>query len=138
MVYFVRIARTIKIGFTTDLRQRLARLQCGSPDKIPVLAVFAGGRKLEQNSAAGRTNENRNLPNNRTRAYPTVPMILKQRNKFSVVAPRAGFEPATNRLTEFSAATTLHYAASTCTAQAIVNPQHIGQNTIRVIAGYCT
>src|SRR6516225_8825505 len=56
----------------------------------------------------------------------------------SRMAPRAGFEPATNRLTEFSAATTLHYAASTCTAQAIVNPQHIGQNTIRVIAGYCT
>jgi hypothetical protein len=53
------------------------------------------------------------------------------------VAPRAGFEPATNRLTVVFSRYRVQYVASTCTVQAIVNRQHLAANRFRVIAGYC-
>jgi hypothetical protein len=53
------------------------------------------------------------------------------------LAPRAGFEPATNRLTVVFSGYRLQYAASTCTAQIPENWEYLAENPFRVIAGYC-
>jgi hypothetical protein len=53
------------------------------------------------------------------------------------VAPRAGFEPATNRLTVVFHRYCLPYGASICTAQVLVDWLHLVQNAFRVMAGYC-
>jgi hypothetical protein len=47
LVYFVRIGKFIKIGFTTNLRGRLASFATSAPD-IEVLLVIPGDRALEQ------------------------------------------------------------------------------------------
>jgi Meiotically Up-regulated Gene 113 (MUG113) protein len=47
-VYFVRIGKFIKIGFTTNLRGRLKSFRGASAEPIEVLLIIAGGRELEQ------------------------------------------------------------------------------------------
>jgi hypothetical protein len=47
-VYFVRIGKFIKIGFTTNLRGRLKSFRCASAEPIEVLLIIPGGRELEQ------------------------------------------------------------------------------------------
>jgi hypothetical protein len=44
----MKIAHSIKIGFTTDLHRRLVEFQCTSPHTISVLATFPGGQALER------------------------------------------------------------------------------------------
>lgn len=41
-VYFVRLADKVKIGFTTDLKQRLATMQTSAPGPLEVLHVMPG------------------------------------------------------------------------------------------------
>ena len=53
------------------------------------------------------------------------------------LAPRAGFEPATNRLTVVFSRYCLQYAASTCIAQTLINRQYPIEKPFRLIAGYC-
>ena len=62
--------------------------------------------------------------------------MRKQSSKFEM-APRAGFEPATNRLTVVFSRYHLQYAASTCAAEALVNRKHLAANPFHVIAVYC-
>jgi hypothetical protein len=47
-VYFVRIGKFIKIGFTTNLRGRLKSFRGTSAEPIEVLLIIPGGRELEQ------------------------------------------------------------------------------------------
>ncbi len=47
VVYFVRIGKHVKIGFTTNLDQRLKSFATSTPGPIDVLASFAGGRQEE-------------------------------------------------------------------------------------------
>lgn len=47
-VYFAILGERIKIGYTTDWRQRLSSLQTGSPDQIHFLAVIRGERQTER------------------------------------------------------------------------------------------
>jgi hypothetical protein len=47
VVYFVKIGKRIKIGFTTNLNERLKAFQGLSPEPINVLLTIPGGRKLE-------------------------------------------------------------------------------------------
>jgi hypothetical protein len=47
-VYFVRIGKFIKIGFTTNLRGRLKSFRGASAEPIEVLLIIPGGRELEQ------------------------------------------------------------------------------------------
>jgi Meiotically up-regulated gene 113 len=47
-VYFVRIGKFIKIGFTTNLRGRLKSFRGTSAEPIEVLLIVPGGRELEQ------------------------------------------------------------------------------------------
>jgi hypothetical protein len=48
-VYFVRNGKAIKIGFTTDLDQRLKRLQTASSSTLELLGAVAGTLEDEQN-----------------------------------------------------------------------------------------
>jgi hypothetical protein len=54
------------------------------------------------------------------------------------LAPRAGFEPATNRLTEVSRRYCLQRDAAACRAQASASAQDSSKLSSRIIAGYCT
>jgi hypothetical protein len=47
-VYFVRIGKFIKIGFTTDLERRLAGLRGASAERMSVLLTIPGERDVEQ------------------------------------------------------------------------------------------
>jgi hypothetical protein len=49
VVYFIRAETTglIKIGWTTDLAQRLSNLEGGSPDRLTLLSTASGGSDLE-------------------------------------------------------------------------------------------
>lgn len=47
-VYFVRAGRRIKIGFTSNLSQRLLALQTGSGEVLTLLAAIPGGARLEK------------------------------------------------------------------------------------------
>jgi hypothetical protein len=62
--------------------------------------------------------------------------MTKQHTNLAL-APRAGFEPATNRLTVVSSGYRLQYAASTCTALTLIDWQYLVENSFRVIADYC-
>jgi predicted GIY-YIG superfamily endonuclease len=47
LVYFVKIGKVIKIGFTTDLEKRLKTFRTATAEIMQVLAVFPGNRNLE-------------------------------------------------------------------------------------------
>lgn len=48
-IYFIGPREGIvKIGFTTDLEERMRRLQCGSPVALEVIATVAGDTRLER------------------------------------------------------------------------------------------
>jgi Meiotically up-regulated gene 113 len=47
-VYFIKIGRAIKIGFTTELKQRIASFRGASSEQITILAVFPGSKKAER------------------------------------------------------------------------------------------
>jgi hypothetical protein len=46
-VYFLRSGDRVKIGFTTDLRTRMAALRCGNALEVQLLKVVPGGRAEE-------------------------------------------------------------------------------------------
>jgi len=48
VVYFVRIGKHIKIGFTTNLTERLKSFRSATAEPIVVLVTAPGGRNLEQ------------------------------------------------------------------------------------------
>ncbi len=49
IVYFIKVGRrAIKIGFTTNLENRLKSFRGASAEQIEVLAVFPGDRHLEK------------------------------------------------------------------------------------------
>ena len=48
MVYFVKHTDYVKIGFTNDIRNRLADLQISCPVKLKLLALIEGGLNDEQ------------------------------------------------------------------------------------------
>jgi hypothetical protein len=48
VVYFARSADQIKIGFTINLKERLAKLQTGTPGSLELLAAVPGTRGLER------------------------------------------------------------------------------------------
>jgi hypothetical protein len=48
-VYFIRNAKAIKIGFTTDIEQRMKRLQTASSSPLELLGTVAGTLQDEQN-----------------------------------------------------------------------------------------
>jgi hypothetical protein len=41
-IYVVRVRRYVKIGFTRNVRNRMGNLQTANPDKIEIVATFAG------------------------------------------------------------------------------------------------
>ena len=47
VIYFVKSWNAIKIGFSTDIKTRLAQLQTGSPFEIELLGFFAGTEQDE-------------------------------------------------------------------------------------------
>jgi hypothetical protein len=47
-VYFIRIGKFIKIGFTTNLAGRLKSFRTGTAESITVLLTIPGGRDLER------------------------------------------------------------------------------------------
>jgi hypothetical protein len=47
-VYFIRVGKFIKIGYTTNLKRRIKSFEGASNERIEVLAVFPGDRRAEK------------------------------------------------------------------------------------------
>lgn len=47
-VYFLRAGNTVKIGFSTNLSERLRNIRTGCPEKVRLVKVVAGTMKTER------------------------------------------------------------------------------------------
>jgi Meiotically up-regulated gene 113 len=47
LIYFAKIGKAIKIGFTTNVERRLKSFRGASAEPIRLIGVFPGGQKLE-------------------------------------------------------------------------------------------
>lgn len=48
MIYIIRCGDAVKVGFSSDPFTRIKELQTGNPQRLEVIAVFPGSRKLEK------------------------------------------------------------------------------------------